>query len=181
MNREFGLSDPLSTRFAKYVMQLAQGDLGRSFRSRQPVTTALAARIWPTLQLCLAAMVFAIAIGVPLGFLAALKPGSFVDTVSMIGAVSGLSLPKFWLGLLLMYLFALKLGWLPSFGYGRWRAAPPRAARDRARRRPARAPRPHHAGCRARDHERRLRAHRPLEGHERAPGRALASRPQTRS
>jgi peptide/nickel transport system permease protein len=63
-------------------------------------------------------MLFAIVLGVPLGFLAALKPGSLIDTVSMIGAVSGLSLPKFWLGLLLMYLFALNLGWLPSFGYG---------------------------------------------------------------
>src|SRR5215204_904684 len=59
-----------------------------------------------------------IVLGVPLGFVAALKPGSLIDTLSMVGAVSGLSLPKFWLGLLLMYLFALKLGWLPSFGYG---------------------------------------------------------------
>ena len=64
----------------------------------------------------LAAMAFAIVIGVPLGFIAALKPGGFVDTISMVTAVSGLSVPKFWLGLLLMYLFALKLGWLPSFG-----------------------------------------------------------------
>ncbi len=63
-------------------------------------------------------MAFAIAIGVPLGFVAALQPGSIVDTVSMVVAVSGLSMAKFWLGLLLMYLFALKLGWLPSFGYG---------------------------------------------------------------
>ena len=70
------------------------------------------------LQLCFAAMVFAIVIGVPLGFVAALRPGSLIDTLSMVGAVSGLSLPKFWLGLMLMYLFALKLGWLPSFGYG---------------------------------------------------------------
>jgi peptide/nickel transport system permease protein len=69
-------------------------------------------------QLALAAMLFAIAIGVPLGFLAALKPGGIVDTLSMVTAVSGLSLPKFWLGLMLMYLFALQLGWLPSFGYG---------------------------------------------------------------
>ena len=82
------------------------------------VTAVLAARMWPTLQLCFAAMVIAIVLGVPLGFVAALKPGSLIDTLSMVGAVSGLSLPKFWLGLLLMYLFALKLGWLPSFGYG---------------------------------------------------------------
>jgi ABC-type dipeptide/oligopeptide/nickel transport system permease component len=63
-------------------------------------------------------MLFAVVIGVPLGFIAALKPGSFVDTASIVAAVSGLSLPKFWFGLMLMYLFALKLHWLPSFGYG---------------------------------------------------------------
>jgi glutathione transport system permease protein len=118
MNKEFGLTDPVYVRFGKYVWQLAQFDLGTSFRTRQPVSSVLASRMWPTLQLSFAAMIFSIAIGVPLGFIAALKPGSLIDTASMIGAVSGLSLPKFWLGLLLMYLFALKLGWLPSFGYG---------------------------------------------------------------
>jgi len=118
MNREFGLADPLPLRFGKYILQLASFDLGTSFRTRQPVTTVLAARMWPTFQLTFAAMLFAIALGVPLGFVAALKAGSLLDTVSMIGAVSGLSVPKFWLGLLLMYLFALTLGWLPSFGYG---------------------------------------------------------------
>jgi peptide/nickel transport system permease protein len=63
-------------------------------------------------------MCFAIAVGVPLGFLAALRPGSAIDTASMVGAISGLSLSQFWLGLMLMYLFALQLKWLPSFGYG---------------------------------------------------------------
>jgi peptide/nickel transport system permease protein len=118
MNKELGLNDPVALRFGRYVAQLVQLDLGTSFRTRQPVTKVLAERMWPTLQLCFAAMLFAIAIGVPLGFIAALKPGSALDTISMMTAVSGLSVPKFWLGLLLMYLFALKLSWLPSFGYG---------------------------------------------------------------
>jgi glutathione transport system permease protein len=118
MNHELGLDDPVPVRFAKYVGQLARLDLGTSFRSRQPVATVLAERMWPTLQLAFTAMVFAILLGVPLGFLAALKPGSLLDTASMVLAISGLSLPQFWLGLLLMYLFALSLGWLPSFGYG---------------------------------------------------------------
>lgn len=118
MNKEFGLDDPLPTRFGKYVVQLAQLDLGTSFRSRQPVTTVLAQRAGPTLQLCLAAMAFAIVFGVPIGFMAAMRPGGLLDSASMVIAVSGLSIPKFWLGLMLMYFFALVLGWLPSFGYG---------------------------------------------------------------
>ena len=118
MNKEFGFNDPVYVRFGKYVAQLVQLDLGTSFRTRQPVTRVLAERMWPTLLLTFASMLFSIVIGVPLGFIAALRPGSWIDTLSMVGAVSGLSLPKFWLGLLMMYLFALVLGWLPSFGYG---------------------------------------------------------------
>jgi peptide/nickel transport system permease protein len=118
MQKELGLNDPVHVRFTSYISKLAIGDFGTSFRTREPVTTMLAKRAWPTLQLIFAAMLFAIVIGVPLGFIAALKPGGLVDTASMVIAVSGLSMPKFWLGLLAMYLFALMLGWLPSFGYG---------------------------------------------------------------
>jgi len=118
MRKEMGLDDPLLERFAKYVGHIAVGDLGTSFRTREPVTKMLSGRIWPSLKLVLAAMAFAISVGVTLGFLAALKPGSLIDTASMVGAISGLSLSQFWFGLMLMYLFALKLQWLPSFGYG---------------------------------------------------------------
>lgn len=118
LNEEFGLNKPLMERFVTYVTDLAQFDLGTSFRTRQPVIDLINDRMWASLQLAIAAMVFALVIGVPLGFLAALKPGSILDTVTMIGAVSGLSMPQFWLGLLMMYLFALQLNWLPSFGYG---------------------------------------------------------------
>ena len=118
MRKEMGLDDPLPERFAKYVAKLATGDLGTSFRTREPVTKLIGGRIWPSLKLVFAAMAFAILVGVTLGFLAALKPGSLIDTVSMVGAISGLSLSQFWFGLMLMYLFALTLNWLPSFGYG---------------------------------------------------------------
>ncbi|MCA1376126.1 ABC transporter permease [Bradyrhizobium yuanmingense] len=118
MKKQLGLDQPVYMRFGTYIAGLATGDFGTSFRTREPVTTMIAKRAWPTLQLIFASMAFAILLGVPLGFVAALRPGSLVDTVSMMLAVSGLSLAKFWLGLLLMYLFALKLGWLPSFGYG---------------------------------------------------------------
>jgi peptide/nickel transport system permease protein len=118
MRKEMGLDDPLPTRFAKYVAHVVTGDLGTSFRTREPVTTLIGPRVWPSLKLVFAAMTFAIGVGVTLGFFAALKPGSLVDTFSMVGAISGLSLSQFWFGLMLMYLFALKLQWLPSFGYG---------------------------------------------------------------
>ncbi|MDP0929743.1 ABC transporter permease [Paracoccus onubensis] len=118
LNRELGLDLPLPQRFLNYVMDLAHLDLGTSFRTRQPVLQLINDRMWASLQLAVAAMIFAVVIGVPLGFTAAMRPGSILDSVTMIGAVSGLSMPQFWLGLLLMYLFALQLGWLPSFGYG---------------------------------------------------------------
>jgi ABC-type dipeptide/oligopeptide/nickel transport system permease component len=118
MRKELGLDDPVHVRFAAYASKLVVGDFGKSFRTQEPVTTMIAKRMWPTVKLVFASMFFAILLGVPLGFFAALRPGSMIDTLSMIGAVSGLSMPKFWLGLLLMYLFALNLGWFPSFGYG---------------------------------------------------------------
>jgi len=118
MRKEMGLDDPLPQRFAMYVAHTATGDLGTSFRTREPVTSLIGARVWPSLKLVFAAMTFAISVGVTLGFFAALKPGSLVDTAAMVGAISGLSLSQFWFGLMLMYLFALTLNWLPSFGYG---------------------------------------------------------------
>ena len=108
MNEQFGLNKPLPERLAKYIGGLATFDLGDSFRTRQPVTALIGERLWPSLQLAIAAMLFAVVVGVPLGFLAALRPGSWVDMLSMVFAVSGLSLP--------MYAFALTLGWFPSFG-----------------------------------------------------------------
>ena len=120
MRKELGLDDPVYVRFGNYIARLAVLDLGVSFRTREPVSQLLAKRLWPTLQLVAASMALAILIGVPLGFVAAMRPGGIIDTASMLVAVSGLAIAKFWLGLLLMYLFALKLGWFPTFGYGGW-------------------------------------------------------------
>lgn len=118
LKKQLGLDQPVYVRFGAYIAKLVTGDFGTSFRTREPVTAMIAKRAWPTLQLIFTAMAFSVVIGVPLGFIAALKPGGIVDTLAMVVAVSGLSIAKFWLGLVLMYLFALKLGWLPSFGYG---------------------------------------------------------------
>ena len=176
MNKELGLDDPVYVRFAHLHRASSRcGDLGTSFRTREPVThharqahvadAATDLRRHGCSRSC---------IGVPLGFIAALQPGSIVDTVSMVVAVSGLSMPKFWLGLLLMYLFALKLGWLPSFGYGDGglQISDP-ACRD-ARRLADGAAGAHDARRGARDHDRRFRPHRALEGHERDPRREVA-------
>ena len=92
MKKQLGLDQPIYVRFASYVSKLAVGDFGTSFRTREPVTTMLAKRMWPTLQLIFASMMFAILIGVPLGFVAALRPGSLADTISMVVAVSASSM-----------------------------------------------------------------------------------------
>lgn len=118
LKKQLGLDDPVYVRFGNYIAKLATGDFGTSFRTREPVTSMVAKRAWPTLQLIFTAMAFSVVLGVPLGFVAALRPGGLVDTLAMVVAVSGLSIAKFWLGLVIMYVFALKLGWLPSFGYG---------------------------------------------------------------
>src|SRR5262249_54750152 len=92
MKKQLGLDEPVYVRFGSYIAKLATGDFGTSFRTREPVTTMIAKRMWPTLQLIFAAMMFAIVVGVPLGFVAALRPGGIVDTVSMVVAVSGLAM-----------------------------------------------------------------------------------------
>lgn len=118
MKKEWGLDQPLYVRYLAYMGKLAVGDLGKSFLRRESVSGLLASRIWPTLKLAVVAMGVAVCLGVPLGFYSALRQGSWLDSVSMIGAVSGVSLPQFWLGLLLMFFFAVKLPVLPAQGYG---------------------------------------------------------------
>src|SRR5258705_6640417 len=107
MKKQLGLDDPVYIRFGSYIARLTTGDFGTSFRTREPVTTMIAKRMWPTLQLIFAAMVLAIAIGVPLGFIAALQPGSIVDTLSMVVAVSGPSMAQFLVGVMSKFLFWL--------------------------------------------------------------------------
>lgn len=117
LNAQFGLDQPVPVRLWNYVSGLLQGDLGISYRTREPVWNVIEPRLWPSIKLALMAMGLAAVVGIPLGFMAALRPGSIFDSATMVVAVSGLSLPEFWFGLLLMYVFALQLGWLPSFGY----------------------------------------------------------------
>ena len=118
MKRDWGLDKPLWYRYAVYLKGLVTGDLGKSFLRREPVNLLLKERIWPTLKLAMTAMLIALCLGVPLGFYSALRQGRIADTITMIGAVSGVSMPQFWLGLLLMYFVSVKLQLLPPQGYG---------------------------------------------------------------
>jgi peptide/nickel transport system permease protein len=92
--------------------------LGLSFLRREKVSGLIADRLWPTLKLAIVAMLIALGFGIPLGFFSALRRGSWLDTFSMVGAVSGVSIPQFWLGLLLMFFLAVKIPFFPTSGYG---------------------------------------------------------------
>jgi peptide/nickel transport system permease protein len=104
-----GLDQPLATQFVVYAGQIVRGDLGTSLRYQRSITELLAERLPVTLELGLAAMLFAIAVGIPLGIISAYRRNTAVDVGTMIGANIGVSMPVFWLGLMLAYLFAVIL------------------------------------------------------------------------
>jgi len=112
-----GLDQPIHVQLGVYVRRLLQGDLGRSLHSKLPVRTLIAQRLEPTLMLATSTLLFAVALAVPLGILAAWKAGTWVDRAVMILAVGGFSIPVFWLGFLLIYGFSVRLDVLPVQGY----------------------------------------------------------------
>jgi peptide/nickel transport system permease protein len=116
LKHEYGLNQSVVVQYEKYVEATLKGDLGYSIASRRPVTEELRRRFPATVELALAAMFFAIVFGVPLGFFAAKRYGSFVDHGSLFLSLIGISIPIFFLGLILKYVFAVRLGWLPSVG-----------------------------------------------------------------
>jgi peptide/nickel transport system permease protein len=118
LKEKWGLHLPVHVRYAKYMIGLTKGDMGISYLRDEPVSDVIAARIWPTLRLAMYAMIIAVGIGIPLGFYSAVKQGTWLDSLSMVGAVSGVSFPQFWLGLLLMYFLCVKAQLFPVTGYG---------------------------------------------------------------
>jgi len=118
MKKDWGLDKPIWLRYVLYVKDMATGNLGLSFLRREPVRDLITDRLWPTLKLAIMAMVIAVSFGIPLGFFSALRQGRWLDTFTMMGAVSGVSMPQFWLGLLLMFFVSVKLRLLPPMGYG---------------------------------------------------------------
>lgn len=117
LRESLGLNEPLPVQFFSWVAAALTGDLGTSFFMGMPVTEVLVAALAPTINLAVLAQVLAILIGVPAGILAARKQGTGTDQTVMVGALLGISVPSFLLGLFLMLLFGVILGWLPVAGY----------------------------------------------------------------
>jgi len=123
-----GFDRPLVTQYVEWLGRALRGDLGRSLRTNQPVTEAILQRLPVTLELLGAALAVSLAIAIPAGIVSAVKRNSGVDLASTVFALIGFSLPNFWLGLILIYVFALLLRWLPPSGF-----APLPALADNAR------------------------------------------------
>ncbi|MEW5932813.1 MAG: nickel ABC transporter permease [Bacillota bacterium] len=116
LRRAMGLDKPVMVRYARYMGNVLRGDLGRSFRTNRPVAEEIASR-WPaTMELSLASILVAIALGVPAGVGAALRRGTWRDTGNMVVALVGVSMPSFWLALILIVVFSVKLKLLPFLG-----------------------------------------------------------------
>jgi peptide/nickel transport system permease protein len=116
VERQYGLDRPIYVQYVKYVQSLLRGNLGTSISSRRPVSEEIGRRFPATVELAVAAMIFALAFGIPLGFFAAKRHGSWVDQSSLVISLLGISIPVFFLGILLKYVFSVKLGLLPTVG-----------------------------------------------------------------
>lgn len=121
VRQELGLDKPLPQQFVTYFTNIAQGDLGRSMRTRRPVSTEIAERFMPTLLLTVASMAWAVVFGMTIGVLSAVYRNRWPDRLGMTLAVSGISFPSFALGMLLMQTFSVQLGWFPTVGADTWR------------------------------------------------------------
>jgi ABC-type dipeptide/oligopeptide/nickel transport system permease component len=121
IRKSLGLDKPIYEQYYMFMSKALQGDLGKTIRGEQPVLELLLVRLPYTLILAATSLLIAAAIGLSLGFLAAYKRGTWIDISAMITAIVGVSIPHFWLGLILLFVFALTLGWLPVAG-GDWRS-----------------------------------------------------------
>jgi peptide/nickel transport system permease protein len=116
INRELGLDQPIFVQYLRYAGNLIQGDFGSSVLSRRPVVEELLERFPATVELGFAAILFAVLAGIPLGFIAAKRYQGVLDNTSLVASLIGISFPVFFLALIMKYIFAVRLGWLPSIG-----------------------------------------------------------------
>jgi peptide/nickel transport system permease protein len=117
LREKYHLNDPLHVQYFHWITGAVSGDLGISLRTNQPVLTLVVQKLPVTIQLAIMAIVIAVVIGIPMGIISAVKKGTTLDYVANVVALSGLSIPNFWLGIMLMLLISVKLGWLPASGY----------------------------------------------------------------
>jgi len=117
LRERYHLNDPVPVQYFAWLGSAVRGDLGISLRTNQPVLHLIAQKLPATLQLAVMAILIAILIGVPMGILAATRKNTVLDYVANVVALSGLSIPNFWLGIMLILLVSVKLGWLPASGY----------------------------------------------------------------
>jgi peptide/nickel transport system permease protein len=116
IEEQYGLDEPIHIQYLEYVRTIASGDLGTTIRTRRPVSDELKERFPATIELTIAALLFATLLGIPLGFVAAKRYGTWVDHSSLVVSLLGISIPVFFLAILLKYIFAVKLGLLPTVG-----------------------------------------------------------------
>jgi len=116
--RRLGLDRPIVERYIHFLGRAVTGDLGESFRSRQPVTKMILEQARPTLELAAGGLIVGLSVGLILGIIAGIRPNTWVDTVCMVLALVGVSLPSFWIGMLLIWIFGTMLMWVPITGRG---------------------------------------------------------------
>lgn len=117
---QMGLDQPVYVQYGRFIWNALHGDLGRSYYTERPVTEQVLGQMPATIRLAAASMALAVALGILSGVLAAVRQNSWMDTTSMVTALLGVSMPTFWLGLLLIFVFSLNLGWLPASGSTTW-------------------------------------------------------------
>jgi len=117
LRAQLGLDKPFLEQFKDWTIRVLHGDLGKSYFLNRPVSVSILERLPATFTLAITSLILAIIIGVPLGIMAAVKQGSILDGIIMTFAITGISIPRFWLGLLMIILFSVILRWLPSGGY----------------------------------------------------------------
>jgi peptide/nickel transport system permease protein len=117
LREKYRFNDPVPVQYAAWFSGLVRGDFGTSVRTRLPIGTMLAEKLPVTIELAILSMLIALLIGLPVGVLAALRRGSALDYGASLFGLAGLSIPNFWLGIMLILLFSVNLGWLPAGGY----------------------------------------------------------------